>query len=138
MFFMLELSEQDIEAIEQIHQLWIETDLHGDRLDLLQFCTEDVKWMIPCSPVLVGKEAVKPFLLDKSVKNLDTKTEKIEIRGSGKVAYKTSNFATRFVVDGTEQEQFATGTHLWILHKNDSGMWQVALVTWQSSTGKMK
>ncbi len=131
---MLNLPEKDIEAIEQIHRRWIEAELSGNALGMLRFCTDDVRWMVPGSEVLVGKEGVS-LLVHTGTEIVDIQTTDVEICGSGDVAYKTSKYTTRFVAEGTDSEHVARGSHLWILRKQDNGEWKVALVTWQPSSG---
>ena len=128
------LPEKDIEAIQQIHRRWIQAELSGNALEVLRFCTDDVRWMVPGSEVLVGKEAVS-LLVHTGQEIVDIQTADVEICGSGDVAYKTSKYTTRFVAEGTNSEQVARGAHLWILHKQDNEEWRVALVTWQPSSG---
>ena len=131
---MLTLPEKDIEAIERIHRRWIDAELSGNALEVLRFCTDDVRWMVPGSEVLVGKEAVN-LLVHTGTQIVDIQTADVEVCGSGDVAYKTSKYTTRFVAEGTDSEQVARGSHLWILHKQDNEEWKVALVTWQPSSG---
>ncbi len=131
---MLTLPEKDIDAIEQIHHRWIEAELSGNALQVLRFCTDDVRWMVPGAEVLVGKEAAS-LLVHTGTEIIDIQTADLEVCGSGDVAYKTSKYTTRFVAEGTDSEQVARGSHLWILHKQDDEEWEVALVTWQPSSG---
>ena len=131
---MLTLPEKDIQAIEQIHRRWIEAELRGNGLEILRFCTHDVRWMVPGSQMLVGKEAAS-LLVHTGTQIVDIQTSDVEVCGSGDVAYKTSKYTTRFVAHGTDSEQVARGSHLWILHKQGNEEWEVALVTWQPSSG---
>ena len=131
---MLTLPKEDIEAIEQIHRRWIEAERSGNPLDVLRFCTDEVRWMVPNSQVLVGKEAAS-LLLHTGTEIVDVQTANIQICGSADIAYKTSDYTTRFVAEGTGNERVARGTHLWILHKQQNAEWKVALVTWQASSG---
>ena len=96
---MLTLPEKDIEAIEQIHRRWIEAELSGNALQVLRFCTDDVRWMVPGAEVLVGKEAAS-LLVHTGTQIVDIETEDVEVCGSGDVAYKTSKYTTRFVAEG--------------------------------------
>lgn len=130
---MFNLPEKEIEAIQQIHQKWIEAEKQGRSLDVLQYCTDDVRWMVPNSEVLIGKDAACSLLDDKDIEIINIATDQIQINGSGKVAYKTSKYTTQFRVRGTDEIQVISGTHLWILHKQENRQWQVALVTWQSA-----
>lgn len=128
---MFNLPEKEIEAIQQIHQKWIEAEKQGRSLDVLQYCTDDVRWMVPNSEVLIGKDAARSLLDDKVTEIINIETERIQISGSGEIAYKTSRYITQFRMKDTDEIQVISGTHLWILHKQENRQWQVALVTWQ-------
>ena len=131
---MLALPKEDIDAIEQIHRRWIEAERSGNALEVLGFCTDDVRWMVPGSQVLVGKGAAS-LLFHAGTEIVDIQSTDMQICGSGDIAYKTSQYTTRFVAEGTGNERVARGTHLWILHKQQNAEWKVALVTWQPSSG---
>jgi uncharacterized protein (TIGR02246 family) len=132
---MPSLAYEDVEAIKQIHRRWIEAELSGNALGVLHFCTDDVRWMVPGSEVLVGKEAARRLLVHTGTGIVDIQTEDVEVSGSGDIAYKTSKYTTRFVTGGRDTEEVARGSHLWILRKQDNEEWKVALVTWQPSSG---
>jgi uncharacterized protein (TIGR02246 family) len=132
---MLSLAYEDVEAIKQIHRRWIEAELSGNALGVLHFCTDDVRWMVSGSEVLVGKEAARQLLVHTGTGIVDIQTEDVEVSGSGDIAYKTSKYTTRFVAGGRDTEEVTRGSHLWILRKQDNEEWKVALVTWQPSSG---
>jgi uncharacterized protein (TIGR02246 family) len=132
---MLSLAYEDVEAIKQIHRRWIEAELSGNAVGVLRFCTDDVRWMVPGSEVLVGKEAARQLLVHPETGIVDIQTEDVEVSGSGDIAYKTSKYTTRFVAGGRDTEEVARGSHLWILRRQDNDEWKVALVTWQPSSG---
>jgi ketosteroid isomerase-like protein len=126
-----ELTQEDISEIEKIHHLWINAEVQGNSLDILNFCSDNVRWMIPNSEILIGKEAARPLLVTSNIKILEIHTDKLEIQGSQTFAYKTSRFKTRLIVLEARQEQVITGNHLWILQKSKSEEWKVTFVTWQ-------
>lgn len=127
---MSELSGQDVDAIEAVHNRWIAEELAGNSSTVIGFCTDDVKWIPPDAPPLVGKQAIAQYLKDSTVKLKDVQVKEITIRGSGSVAYLTSAFLSRFVSEGQTEMQEATGTHLWVLRKTGDGAWRVAIVAW--------
>lgn len=128
---MFNLPEADVEAIERIHQKWIEAEKQGRSLDALQYCSDDIQWMVPNSEVLIGKEAAHSLLDGTEIEIIDIATKEVKIKGSSEIAYKTSRYTTKFRVKDTDEIQVISGTHLWILHKQENRQWQVALVTWQ-------
>jgi ketosteroid isomerase-like protein len=125
------LAATDIQAIEQLHDQWIEAEIQGRGLAVLDHCTDDVRWLVPHSPMLVGKAAARPLLDHPGVQIIDIATDAIEIRGSDRLAYKTCRYQTTFVNTYETAKKVVAGTHLWILHQQEQGHWQVALVTWQ-------
>jgi ketosteroid isomerase-like protein len=131
---MEQLSQKDTDAIEQLHRRWIVAELGGSGLGVLPFCTDDVRWLVPNTAVLVGKEAAKLRLVNTNITIIEIETEGMEIRGSGSVAYKTSKYTTQVLSKETQDKQVVKGTHLWILHKMENEEWKVALVSWQFSS----
>ena len=132
---MSELSGQDVNAIDEVHRRWIREELAGNSSQVIEFCTDDVRWIPPNAPPLVGKEAIAKYLDDNSVELKDVQVKDVLIRGSDSVAYLTSGYQSRFVVEGQTDVQECTGTHLWILRKTGDGVWRVAIVAWSSWAG---
>ncbi|MGG6242069.1 YybH family protein [Nodosilinea sp. AN01ver1] len=130
---MLTLPTDDLDAIGHIHRRWIELELAGNGLEVLQFCTDDVRWLVPNAEMIVGKDAACS-LLESDVQIVELTTEQVEITGHGRLAYKTSRYTTRFVSPESGEILAASGTHLWILHKQPDAQWKVALVTWQPAS----
>lgn len=129
---MSELSDRDVEAIEDIHDRWIREELAGKNSQIIELCTNDVKWIPPDAPPLVGKKAIAQYLIEHNVNLKDVQIRDLVIRGSDSHAYLTSSYYSRFVADETCEMQEATGTHLWVLRKTGGGVWQVAVVAWSS------
>jgi uncharacterized protein (TIGR02246 family) len=127
---MSELSVQDVNAIEEVHNRWISRELAGNSSQVIELCTDDVKWIPPNAPPLVGKEAIAQYLNDSSVGLKDVNVKEVMIRGSGSVAYLTSGYHSRFVGEGQTEMQECTGIHLWVLRKTGGGAWRVAIVAW--------
>jgi ketosteroid isomerase-like protein len=127
---MSEISDQDVEAIKDIHNQWIREELAGNSCQIFELCTNDVTWIPPDAPSLVGKEAILQYLNGNSVDLKDVQTNDIVIRGSDSVAYLTSSYYSRFLAEGAFEMQEATGAHLWVLRKTADGVWQVAVVAW--------
>ena len=135
---MSELSSKDLDAIKEVHRLWINAELNGDVSQVVQLCTEDVSWVPPNAPPLFGKEAIAHYLRETAMDLKNIQVNDVVIRGSDSVAYLTGNYHTQFVVEGNLKTQGnlemqeATGTHLWILRKSSRGAWLVAVVSWSS------
>ncbi|HET6669967.1 MAG TPA: DUF4440 domain-containing protein [Pyrinomonadaceae bacterium] len=129
---MPELSDEDVEAIEEIHNYWIKEELAGNSSRVIELCTDDVRWIPPNAPPLVGKEAIGRYLSDSRVHLKEVRVGDVVIRGSRSLVYLTSNYRSRFVVEAGSEMQEAVGAHLWILRKTVSGAWRVAIVAWSS------
>ena len=129
---MSELSDQDVEAIEEIHNYWIREELAGNSSRIIELCTDDVRWLPPNAPPLVGKAAVAKYLNDNTVDLKDVQVGDVVISGSPTIVYLTSNYYSRFMIDGNSEMQEAVGAHLWILRKTVDERWQVAIVAWSS------
>ena len=129
---MSELTSHDVDAIEEVHNRWLKEELAGDSSDMIELCTDDVRWIPPNAPPIVGKEAIAQYLSDSTVGLKDVQAGDVVICGSGSVAYLTSSYHSRFEVEEGSEILEATGTHLWILRKTGCGMWRVAIVAWSS------
>ncbi len=129
---MSELSVQDIAAIDEVHNRWIREELAGNNAAVIELCTDDVRWIPPNAPPLVGKKAIAQYLSESSVGLKDVQVRDVVINGSGFVGYLTSSYYSRFGGEGGSEMDEATGTHLWILRKTERGTWRVAIVAWSS------
>lgn len=125
---MTEFSKQDIANIKDLHKIWIAKELEGRGPEVVELCTDDVQWLPPDAPPIVGKEEIANYLATHHVKLLAIDVTDLSVKGSGSVAYLTSNYRTRYL---TEIAHEAKGTHLWVLRKED-GAWRVAIVTWSA------
>jgi len=129
---MTKLSEQDLKSIKQLHDMWIAKELEGKGSEVVDLCTEDVQWLPPDGPPIVGKEEIANYLSTERVKLLTVNAADVSVQGSGLVAYLISTFTTRYLTEGhSEVTHEAKGTHLWVLRK-ETDQWLVAVVTWSS------
>jgi uncharacterized protein (TIGR02246 family) len=131
-----ELHGEDIEAIEKLHDRWIDAERSGDFQATLELCTNDVVWLPPNSAPLLGKEAIRQWLgtAQPEIKNLDLRG--LRIRGSGSVAYKLCDYSTTYVAPGSFEVRRGEGTHLWVLHRWEDASWKVAVVSWSFSVNR--
>ena len=128
-----EFPEQDVRAIQDIHHHWLSEERKGNPGALLQWCTEDVRWIPPDSPALAGKEAIRKWLESDKVEIKSLEVTNLQIHGSGSVAYKTVDYSTTFVEPNHPELYRISGTHLWVLHQLSGGEWQVAVVAWNAT-----
>ena len=94
---MSEFPEQDVRAIQDIHHRWLSVERKGNPVGVLQWCTEDVRWIPPDSPLLAGKEAIRKWLESDKVEIKSLEVANLQIRGSGSLAYKTGDYSTSYV-----------------------------------------
>jgi ketosteroid isomerase-like protein len=111
-----------------IHDEWIRLEQQGDIDSLEKFLTNDVICIPEGGVRIEGKADFLNFLKTDEVQIIEIKTENLEIRGNEQIAYKVADFETRFVLDGSES--YISGTHLWILKKEDS-VWKIDVITWK-------
>lgn len=130
---MSKFPEQDVRAIQDIHYRWLSEERQGNPVGVLQWCTEDVRWIPPDSPLLAGKEAIRKWLESDKVEIKSLEVANLQIHGSGSLAYKTGDYSTSYVEPHSSEIYRVSGTHLWVLHKSSDQEWQVAVVAWNST-----
>jgi uncharacterized protein (TIGR02246 family) len=127
------LTQEDFEAIKQVHRTWLEAEINGQIEVLLSLCTPDVILIPPDSPVLCGKELIRNWLVDDQVEIKDIEISDFRIEGDGSMACKIADFETTFILEEGESGH-AIGTHVWILNKVD-GEWLVRALAWSLNDG---
>jgi ketosteroid isomerase-like protein len=126
------LSDEDVNQIKDLHDLWIAKEVAGDYSAVVDLCASDIQWLPPDVPPIVSKEKVREYLATHQVRLLSVDATDLFVRGDASVAYLTSNYCTRYSTDGhSEVVHEASGTHLWILRKENKE-WRVAVLTWSS------
>ena len=123
------LADEDVRAIEAIHERWMADELAGDATAVLRLCTEDVVWMPPGARLLRGRQTILNWLSGPPVQIHDLRLSNLEIAGDGRVAWKTCEFVTTYQLNGAHPT-VDQGSHLWILRKDDHGVWRVVVATW--------
>jgi ketosteroid isomerase-like protein len=71
---MTEMSQQDLNKIKDVHDLWIARELEGNGSEVIDLCTQDIQWLAPNGPPIVGKEEIAKHLAAHP-----TKVESIDI-----------------------------------------------------------
>jgi ketosteroid isomerase-like protein len=124
------LAAPDTLAIREIHDAWLAAELRGDAPEILDLCTEDVRWVPPSGPMLSGKRAANALLGANGPTIEEIRTLDLEVDGRGAIACKTCRYETRLRAPSGGVSQVARGRHLWVLRK-ELGVWKVAVVMWQ-------
>jgi ketosteroid isomerase-like protein len=122
-----EIAEQ---AVRKIHEAWLAAEVAGNTAAVLALCTGDVRWMAPGMAPVQGQEAGRRLLscTGGSVVRIEVSDVRCEV--SDTLAIKTARFRTHVRKAGKPAPEVVTGTHLWVLRREDAH-WRVALVTWQ-------
>jgi ketosteroid isomerase-like protein len=98
----------------------------------LDLCTDDVVFLPPNGPPLLGKEVIGQWLSSSGDQIQDIQISNLKIDGAESVSYLTANYATSYTISAAAATSKAQGVHLWILRKLNSGDWKVAVVMWSS------
>jgi len=106
---MIELSRQDLNKIKDVHDLWIAKELEGNGSEVIDLCTQDIQWLPPNDPPILGKEEIAKHLAahPTTVESIDVYD--LCIHGNGSLAYLISNYRTHYLTE------VIRGTHLWEL-----------------------
>lgn len=121
----------DINQILKVQSAWLACEQDGHPESVLQFCTENVMWLVPELGALQGKNAVQKWLSEQEVPRIDDiSLTDVQIQVDGPRAIKTANFSTAVRTDKGETEVFR-GTHLWAMRKSaPDGKWLVTHLSW--------
>jgi uncharacterized protein (TIGR02246 family) len=124
------LSPDDRRAIEQVHGAWLDAELRGDASALLDLCASSPVWLPPGAPPVVGRTAIREWLASQpaaEIRRIDIRN--LTIAGSGVLAVKTAGFVTTVAAIGGDAQVFH-GSHVWVLRRDEAGVWRVAVVAW--------
>jgi ketosteroid isomerase-like protein len=125
------LSVSDYSAIEALHKAWLRAELRGHPTALLGFCTPVPVWLPPNEPPLCGAPAILHWLEDQTagtVQRIDI--DHLEITGIGSFACKLATFRTTLQNPADAGAAVVTGTHTWLLQRDDGGSWRIGVVAW--------
>ena len=117
----------------QAHEAYV-TAINSNNLDsLLAMLTEDVVYLSPHEPVLVGKAAVRPWG-DSYLKAFNIHWEKttLEFIISGDWAFERYSYKESDIPAGGGAAVQDTGKGLNIYHHDADGKWRVARDAWSS------
>ena len=126
---MSEISPQDRNNIMDVHDLWIAKELEGRGSEVIDLCTDDIQWLPPNEPPIVGKEEIAKHLAAHATTVESIDISELRIQGSGSLAFLISNYRTHYLIPGHSELHESRGTHLWVLRKEGDD-WRVAAVTW--------
>ena len=125
------LSDCVQQGILAVQQEWLEFELHGNITGVVSLCSDDVVWLPPNQPALHGQDAVAGWLAALPAHRIRRiEIMNVRIYSSGKLAYKLADFTTWFEKAGQANDEFVTGSHVWVLRESSPEHWEVAVVAW--------
>jgi ketosteroid isomerase-like protein len=125
------LSAEDRSAIEALHKAWLDVELRGDSSVLLHFCTASPVWLPPNEAPLCGRAAIQRWLEDQPqtiVRRIDI--DDLAIAGMSSFAWKLAIFRTTLAGPADAGVKVVTGSHGWLLQRDDGGLWRISVVAW--------
>lgn len=125
------LSVDDRSAIMALHDAWLTAELRGDSSALLKLCTAAPVWLPPNESPLSGRDAIVQWIRGHTpvvVRRIEI--DDLAISGIGSFAWKLASFRTTFGGSGDTHAAVVTGSHGWLLQRDDAGDWRVSVVTW--------
>ena len=125
------LSADDRFAITALHNAWLNAELRGNSSALLQLCTPVPVWLPPDEPPLCGRVAIVQWLEDQphaTVRRIEI--DDLAISGIGSFACKVASFRTTLESPADAGATVVTGTHGWLLQRDDAGAWRIGVVVW--------
>ena len=125
------LASRDDPAAHKAHEAYV-TAINSNNLDtLLGMLTNDVVFLAPQEPVMVGKAAVRPWL-EGYLKAFKTHWDKPvqEFVVSGEWAFERYSYQSTDTPTGGGAVVQDTGWGLVIYHRDTDGTWRVARDAW--------
>jgi ketosteroid isomerase-like protein len=117
------------QAIERIHDTWIQHERANTPTRVLALCSERVRWIPPDAPEISGKIAITEWLLQNSTTILQLETSQRNIWVTGRLASLRARFQTHGV-DTAGAPHISKGQHQWVIEAEPDGQWRVLLVSW--------
>ena len=124
------LSAEDRFAVEQLHAAWLDAELQGHSTALLELCTAAPVWLPANEAPLCGRGAILEWLDNQpevTVRRIDI--DKLAICGLGPFACKVASFRTTLENRGDRVPLIVSGTHGWLLQRDDAA-WKIAVAVW--------
>jgi len=135
------LSAGDRLAITALHDAWLNAELLGNSSALLKLCTPAPVWLPPNEPPLCGRVAILHWLEGQpraTVHRIDIAD--LAISGIGSLACKVAAFRTILEsrADADADAAVVTGTHVWLLQRDNASAWRICVVAWTIAERKSR
>ncbi len=127
--------EQDQKAIEQLHQRDIAASIALDVDSLLAIRTDDIVYLVPGHPPIVGQDAVRKYMQDirRQLANWDMvgyEENWQEVRVVGDTAIEWGTLSVRVKPPDSNRESAALRGIMQELRRQPDGSWKIARVIW--------
>ena len=127
--------EEDKKAIAELQRRDIEANIAVDTDKLLELRTDDVVYLVPGRPPLVGKDAVRKYLegIRQELANWDMvgyEENWQEVQVVGEFAFEWGTVNIRAQKDGQRQESAAVRNVAQVLKRQPDGSWKIARAIW--------
>jgi ketosteroid isomerase-like protein len=122
---------EDRLAIEALHRAWLDAEPRGESSSLLDSCTAAPVWLPPNEAPLRGRADILRWLGSQppaAILRIDI--DELAISGIGPLASKLASFRTTVKGPGGAGAGVVTGSHAWLLQRDDAGDWRISVVAW--------
>ena len=122
------LTEEDVAAIRNSIDEFVEAELAGDWDRAFGFFAEDVVYVAPDQPEIQGLSTLKDYVESLNIKLLNLELEPVDIQGCGNLAYARIKFREKFTTEEGGEPIELIGDALRILKRQSDGTWLTSVV----------
>jgi uncharacterized protein (TIGR02246 family) len=127
--------EQDQKAIAELQQRDIEANIAVDTDKILALRTDDVVYLVPGRPPLVGQEAVRKYLeeirqqlADWDMVAYEENWQEVQVVGDFAIQWGTVNIRAK--KEGERAESAAVRNMMQVLRRQPDGSWKISRAIW--------
>ncbi|NIM48799.1 MAG: DUF4440 domain-containing protein [Gemmatimonadales bacterium] len=125
------LSEQDLAAIAEVRQAYVDAVLAGDAAAVAALYAEDATEMPPNVPATEGRAAIQArYEAGEDVTEFTVTP--VATEGLGTLALDWGTYSVTMVIEGVEEPYQDTGKYLAICEKQADGSWLMTVSIWNS------
>jgi ketosteroid isomerase-like protein len=124
------LSDEDVAAIGDASETFVQAYLAGDWTAVVAMLTENAVWMPPNQPAREGRADIQEWLSPQTVTDFELTTW--ETGGRSGFAYTRGSFSITFTAEGLAGFVSDTGKYVEIWQKEPDGSWLIDQVIWNS------
>lgn len=127
-------SETDIAVIRGLFQRYDSTATVGQAEEWMSLLSDDIIWMVPNQPALVGKDAVwgrvGPFFADLNMEHVGAVDE---VRVAGDWAYVRGTYTFRVTPKAGGETTEEVGKIVYILGRQTDNSWRITRAIWNAN-----